>query len=103
VRREWEPRGVGFLAVSLEQDAGRVRRAVAEWKLTMRVATATGELLGPLWVREVPSTVFVDAQGILVAAASGPKSQRFLAARVRELMARSPAPPPAEPVPAGPP
>lgn len=103
MRQEWEPRGVGFLAVSLEQDIGRVRRAVGEWKLEVRVATATGELLGPLWVREVPSTVFVDAQGIIVAAASGPKSRRFLSARARELLARSPAPPPAEPAPAGPP
>jgi hypothetical protein len=56
------------------------------WNLQGQVALATGEVLGPLSVREVPSTVFVDARGQLVAAASGPRSQRFLARRTRELL-----------------
>jgi hypothetical protein len=81
---------VGFLALSLEQDEARVRRAVEEWKLGISVVTATGEMLGPLGVREVPSTLFVDAEGIIAAAASGPRSQRFLAERTGALLAPPP-------------
>jgi hypothetical protein len=45
---------------------------------------------GPLGVREVPSTLFVDAEGIIAAAASGPRSQRFLAERTGALLAPPP-------------
>jgi hypothetical protein len=65
---------VGFLALSLEPDLKRVRRGMDEWNLQFQVATTTGEVLGPLFVREVPSTIFVDAQGTIVVAASGPRS-----------------------------
>ncbi|WP_395829432.1 TlpA family protein disulfide reductase [Archangium violaceum] len=77
---------MGFLLLTLEPDETRVRRAISEWKLQGQVALVTGEVLGPLSVREVPSTVFVDARGQLVAAASGPRSQRFLARRTQELL-----------------
>ncbi len=77
---------MGFLLLTLEPNEKRVRQAISEWKLQGQVAIATGEVLGPLSVREVPSTVFVDARGQLVAAASGPRSQSFLAKRTRELL-----------------
>lgn len=70
----------------MEQDEARVRRSVEDWKISTPVFIATGEVLGPLGVREVPSTVFVDARGLIVAAASGPRSQRFLAERARALL-----------------
>jgi hypothetical protein len=77
---------VGFVLLTLEPDEARVRQALSEWNLQGQVALATGEVLGPLSVREMPSTVFVDARCQLVAAASGPRSQRFLAQRTRELL-----------------
>jgi hypothetical protein len=80
---------VGFLLLTLEPDEARVRRAISEWKLQGQVALATGEVLGPLSVREVPSTLFVDARGQIIAAASGPRSQSFLARRTRELLESS--------------
>jgi hypothetical protein len=63
-----------------------VLRSVEQWKIGTSVVTATGEVLGPLGVREVPSTVFVDAEGVIVAAASGPRSYRFLAERTQALL-----------------
>ncbi|HYO58549.1 hypothetical protein [Archangium sp.] len=77
---------MGFLLLSLEPNEARVRRAVSEWNIQGQVAIATGEVLGPLSVREVPSTVFVDARGNLVSAASGERSRDFLAKRTRELL-----------------
>ncbi|HSP81873.1 MAG TPA: hypothetical protein VLQ93_25355 [Myxococcaceae bacterium] len=59
---------------------------MAEWEIQGQVALATGEVLGPLFVREVPSTIFVDAQGTIVAAASGPREHSFLSKRTRELL-----------------
>lgn len=88
MRRELEPLGVGFIALSLERNEAKVRKAAAELGVRMTVATATGEVLAPLGVGEVPSTVFVDADGTIVAAASGPRSGKFLAARARELLSR---------------
>lgn len=77
---------MGFLALSLEQDEARVRRSIEEWKIGTPVVLATGEVLGPLGVREVPSTVFVDAHGTVVAAASGPRSSRFFSERIEALL-----------------
>ncbi len=62
---------------------------MVEWEIEGQVALATGEVLGPLSVREVPSTVFVDAQGTIVAAASGPRERAFLSKRTRELLESS--------------
>jgi hypothetical protein len=77
---------VGFLAVSLEPDEALVKRAVAQWEIGGTVATAVGEMLGPLSVAEIPSTVFVDANGVIVAAASGPRSVSFLKKRTEALL-----------------
>jgi hypothetical protein len=86
---QYGAQGVGFLLVSLETREALVRRAMEEWSLQGQVALATGAVLGPLSVRAVPSTVFVDARGSIVAAATGPRSQSFLARRVRELLEAS--------------
>jgi hypothetical protein len=86
VRREFEQRGVGFLAVSIEPNPGRVRRGAERIGIAMKIAISEDETLGPLSVNQVPSTVFVDRQGVIVAAASGPRDRRFFEARVRELL-----------------
>jgi hypothetical protein len=52
----------------------------------MTVAISSSETLGPLSVNQVPSTVFVDRQGVIVAAASGARSRRFFEDRVKELL-----------------
>jgi hypothetical protein len=52
----------------------------------MPVAIAKGETLGPLGTNRVPSTVFIDRRGVIVAAASGERKLTFLEARTRELL-----------------
>ena len=52
----------------------------------MPVATTADEVLAPLGVRAVPSTVFVAADGTVVAAATGERGERFFEERVRELL-----------------
>ncbi len=57
---------VHFLAVSLQSDTRRVRVAVETLKLSLPVATAESELLGPLGLDNVPATIFIDASGQVV-------------------------------------
>jgi hypothetical protein len=78
---------VGFLALSLEPDAKRVATAAREMELSLPIALARGEMLGPLGVRAVPSTVILDANGSVAAVASGARKRAWFTARLRELVA----------------
>ena len=88
VRGQYEPKGVGFLALSLEPDATVASRAARRLGVEMQVAVTDDEVLGPFGVSRVPSTVFIDARGVIVAAASGERSRGFLEARVKDLLVR---------------
>lgn len=83
---KYEGLGVGFLALSLVTDEVLVERAAVKLKLGMRVALAAGESLGPLGVNQVPSVVFVSKGAVVVAAASGERTPKFLEERTRELL-----------------
>lgn len=72
--------------MSIEPDETLVRRAAERNGIAMTVAVSAGETLGPLSVNQVPSTVFVNRQGVIVAAASGPRGAKFFARRARELL-----------------
>ncbi|MBX7114138.1 MAG: TlpA family protein disulfide reductase [Myxococcaceae bacterium] len=86
VRRKYEEKGVGFLAISVEQDPGRVEQAAKKMSLPLDVAYAQSEVLGPLGVRLLPSTVFVDEHGVIVAAVNGAQDAAYFERRVRELL-----------------
>lgn len=86
MRQQYEAQGVGFLAVSIEPDRILVRRAAETMGIKMQVGISENETLGPLSVRAVPSTVFVNEQGIIVAAASGARDRGFFERRVRDLL-----------------
>ena len=55
--------------------------------MSMPVALAAGEVLAPLGVSEVPSTVFIDEDGIIRMAASGIRNRAFFERRMQELTA----------------
>ena len=86
MKRKYEAQGVRFLAVSIEPDAKLVRSAAERLGLTMTVGISLRETLTPLYVNQVPSTVWVDAQGIIVMAASGEQTQGFFDRRTRALL-----------------
>lgn len=79
---------MGFLALSLEPDTELVTRTQQQLGLTLPIAIAHGEMLGPLGVRAVPSTVILDANGTIAAVASGARTQAWFTARLREVLAR---------------
>lgn len=83
---------VRFLAVSLDADSRRVRVALETLKLTLPAATPESELLGPLELDSVPSTIFVDASGNVVARLGISSKAEFKEAAQRLLASAAPAP-----------
>ena len=86
MRSEYEEKGVGFLALCLEQDDGLVLDAARKLDLKLRVGVARSEVLAPFSVSQVPSTVLLDKDGNIVAAASGERHRDFFENRVKELL-----------------
>jgi hypothetical protein len=86
LRQEFQPRGVGFIALSIDHDEAGVRSVAARLGIRMQVATMGDEVLGPLGVRSVPSTIFIDREGVIVAAATGAKSLPSLRKKTQELL-----------------
>jgi hypothetical protein len=60
--------------------------AARKLDLKLKVALARSEVLAPLGVSQVPSTVFLDREAVIVAAASGERDRSFLERRVQELL-----------------
>jgi len=86
IRTQYEEKGIHFVALSLEPDGDLVRAAARKIGIQMPVAIAKGEILAPLGTNQVPSTVFIDRRGVIVAAASGERKHAFLEARTHELL-----------------
>ena len=85
--RQYEGR-VGFVAVSLAPDRGRIRVAVERMGLrTMPVAAAESEMLAPLELQTVPATFLVSADGLLVERYEGMTSNDTLARKLDGLLA----------------
>ena len=63
-----------------------VKAAATRLGIKMKVAVTKDEVLGPLGVNQVPSTLFLDANGVIVGAASGERSERFFRKRAASLL-----------------
>lgn len=77
---------MGFLALSLHPKRSDVDEFMVRLGIGMKVAIADEPVLGPLGVSAVPSTVFVDAAGKIVASVNGPRKRAFFERRLRELL-----------------
>jgi len=85
--RQYEGR-VGFLAVSLAPDRGRIRVAMERMGLrTMPVAAAESEMLVPLELETVPATFLVSADGMMVERYQGLVSNETLSRKLDRLLA----------------
>ena len=85
--RQYEGR-VGFVAVSIAPDRGRIRVAVERMRLrTMPVAAAESEMLAPLELDTVPATFLVSADGMLVERYQGLTSNGALSRKLDGLLA----------------
>ncbi len=62
---------LGFVALSLEADEDTVLEAASRAEVDSALAISTGEAMGPLGLRQLPSTLFIDAKGVIVASCNG--------------------------------
>jgi len=85
LRQEFEPQGISFLALSMAH-GGDLGYWAEKMGIRMRVGSYPGEVLTPLSITQVPATVFVDRNGVIVAAGSGPKSLGSLRRQARALL-----------------
>ncbi len=74
-----------FLALSLEPDAELVTRAARRLDLSMKVAIAKSESLGPFGVNQVPSVAFLRSDGVINAVGTGYHEKAWLERRLKEL------------------
>ncbi len=74
-----------FLALSIEPDQELVERAARRLDLSMQVAIAKSEALGPFGVNQVPSIAFLKADGTLNAVGSGYHDKKWLERRLGEI------------------
>jgi hypothetical protein len=75
--------GIGFLALTTDQNIGRVKQEADHLGLKMGVAIA--ELVAPNDFKVVPSTLVVDAQGNVIDAIEGSREQAFFEEKAAEL------------------
>jgi len=90
LRQEYAPRGVGFVALSLEPDEQLVREGARKLRMGLPLAVTRDEVLGPLGVGAVPSIAWVDAAGIIRIAATGERSLAFLRRQTNALLTAQP-------------
>jgi thiol-disulfide isomerase/thioredoxin len=87
---KWSEKGVRFLALSLEPDTQQVEDKARELNLSMQVAIARSEVLGPFGVNQVPSMAFLRSDGMINAVGTGFKDTAWIERRLAEV-APSPA------------
>lgn len=85
VRRASADEDVVFLAVSIDPDVPNIVTTSKRLGVEMEQLVANGEVMGPLRVGHMPSTVFIDRRGRLVAAAQGPHPEGFYRRRIRAI------------------
>lgn len=85
-RKELGPDGPRVLAIALDGDPERLKNIAEAVGYRGAIAIHDGEgMLDPLGVRSLPGMAFVDAQGTVVAAASGPRDHAFILRQARAL------------------
>ena len=70
MKKKYEPKGVGFVALSVETDEAKIFEAAAHAEIDSQLAYGE-EVMGPLGVKTLPSTVFIDGEATIVARLSG--------------------------------
>ena len=68
---------VGFVALSLDTDERRIFDAAARAEIDSTLAWGD-EVMGPLGLKEVPSTVFLDSSAVIVASVGGEHDEATL-------------------------
>lgn len=85
-RHQFEPKGVGFLAVSVAPQVERIRAAMETLHFDWPAAATSGDLLRVVDLVGVPATLFVSADGRLVGVADGAIAEETLHEEIGRLI-----------------
>ena len=84
---ELRDQGFEILAVNLREDSGRVRAFVSEYDMRFPILLdPQGKVGGAYFVRGIPTSVFVDREGIITAVHTGSLTDTALRRYVNDLM-----------------
>ena len=78
---------MGFLALSIDPDLSEVTEAAQKLGLKFQVASGPGDVMHPFGVRTVPDTIYLDANGQVVAVDRGPQGKAEFEKQVKALLA----------------
>ena len=91
VDRKWRERGVTVLAINFEEDGQAIRQYLTENELSLPVLQDTaGDAAIELDITYLPTTLFVDAEGVIRSRNEGALSQGQLEAGLRAVQANAP-------------
>jgi thiol-disulfide isomerase/thioredoxin len=86
VERKWAARGAAVLAINFEEDRQAIERYLEESGLSLPVYTdSAGEVAKMLDITYLPTTLFVDAAGVVRSRVEGPLTQGQMEAGLRAL------------------
>jgi hypothetical protein len=86
VRKEFESKGLGFLALTQGGSAEQVNAVRNRLQMGMTFGFAETDMLGPFGLNAVPATLFVDREGRVVAVAEGEQSRTFFEVMAKQLL-----------------
>ena len=91
VDRKWRERGAMVLAINFEEDGQAIREYLAENGLSLPVFQDTaGEVAQKLNITYLPTTLFVDSDGVIRSRNEGPLSQGQMEAGLRAVQGSEP-------------
>lgn len=86
IDRKWAARGAAVVAINFEEDEETIRRYLAENGLSLPVFQDNrGEVAQILDITYLPTTLFVDDEGVIRSRNEGPMSQGQMEAGLRAL------------------
>ena len=77
---------MGFLALSIDPDLSEVTEAAQRMGLRFNIAAGSSAVMAPWHVRQVPDTIYLDAEGHVVAFDHGEQNRAHFEERVKQLL-----------------
>ncbi len=85
--RQWIPQGVALVSIDLREDAATVTEFAASNNLTYTLALDTDGAVSQLYqVLGIPTTLFIDANGVVRSRVIGPLTEEAFAERIEPLL-----------------
>lgn len=79
---------MGFLALAVSPELDEVTEAALKLGLHFQIAAGDSSVMSPWHQRQVPDTLYLDANGRVLAFDRGPRTRADFESRVKQLLAK---------------